>query len=66
MYEALNNDMKSIKIKEVTEVSVQSAAKNLGEQDIKFGYCTELFIRSNNVDINKFKNEIETMGILWL
>jgi DAK2 domain fusion protein YloV len=62
MYEALQQGMELVKIKEVNETSVQSAAKNLGEQNIKFGYCTEFFIRSNNADINKFKNNIQTMG----
>ncbi|MCH5139149.1 DAK2 domain-containing protein, partial [Clostridiaceae bacterium UIB06] len=62
MYEALQQDMELVKVKEVNETSVQSAAKNLGEQNIKFGYCTEFFIRANNADINKFKNNIEAMG----
>jgi uncharacterized protein len=62
MYEALREGMELVEVREVDETSVQSAAKNLGEQDIKFGYCTEFFIRSDNGDINKFKRNIETMG----
>ncbi|KZL94441.1 DAK2 domain-containing protein [Clostridium magnum] len=62
MYEALQQGMELVEVKEIKETSMESAAKNLGEQNIKFGYCTEFFIRSNNSDINKFKNNIETMG----
>lgn len=62
MYQAIKENMEQVEIKEAEEATVQSAAKNLGEQDIKFGYCTEFFIRSNNADINKFKSSIETMG----
>lgn len=62
MYEALQQGMELVEVKEIKETSMESAAKNLGEQNIKFGYCTEFFIRSNNGDINKFKNNIETMG----
>lgn len=62
MYEVLQDGMELVEIKEDNEASVQSAAKNLGEQDIKYGYCTEFFIKSNNADINRFKSNIETMG----
>lgn len=62
MYEVLENDIKVVKVAELKETTVQSAAKNLGEQDIKFGYCTEFFIHSSNADVNRFKSELETMG----
>ncbi|MCT8976865.1 DAK2 domain-containing protein [Clostridium sp. CX1] len=62
MYEALKENMELVHIKEAKEPIAESAAKNLGEQDITYGYCTEFFIRSSNSDIDRFKNELETMG----
>ncbi|WP_152912097.1 DAK2 domain-containing protein [Caloranaerobacter sp. TR13] len=32
------------------------------DEDIKFGYCTEFIINSENVDINEFKQEIMGLG----
>ncbi len=62
MYEVLKNDMQSVSIKSIKESTVQSVVQNLGEQDIKFGYCTEFFIHAKNIEIDSFRNEIETMG----
>lgn len=62
MLEVLKEDIEVIELKEIREASVQSAAKNLGEQDIKYGYCTEFFIRSKSADVNNFKTKLETMG----
>ncbi|MBC2578965.1 DAK2 domain-containing protein [Clostridium sp. DJ247] len=62
MYETLRDELKFIEIKNIKDKYIESAAKNLGEQDIRFGYCTEFFIRSTNANIDEFKNKIETMG----
>lgn len=32
------------------------------DEDIKFGYCTEFIINSENIDINEFKQEIMELG----
>lgn len=62
MYEALKEDLKVVKIKESKQKSTTSAVKVLGEQNIRFGYCTEFFILSSYADVNKFKEQLETMG----
>jgi DAK2 domain fusion protein YloV len=62
MYEVLKNDMESVSIKSPRESVVQSVVQTLGEQDIKFGYCTEFFIHAKDVEIDSFRSKIETMG----
>lgn len=65
MYEVVKNNMESIEIKSPKKVELPSVVQNLEEQDIKFGYCTEFFIRSNNVEnieIDDFKHTIEEIG----
>ncbi|WP_125153777.1 DAK2 domain-containing protein [Clostridium rectalis] len=63
MYEVLERGIKSVEICDnVGESTVNSVAKNIGSQDIKFGYCTEFFILSGDVDIEKFKFELEPLG----
>lgn len=65
MYEAIKYDITS-DIKEdfvnesrVKENNVQSS---INPNDIKFGYCTEFFVISSNVDIETFKNDLENHG----
>lgn len=62
MYEVLKEDMKKVDITDANESVAGPASKNIVEQDIVFGYCTEFFILSNSTAINSFKSELETMG----
>lgn len=62
MYEALKNNMETVHLKEVGTVKIQSAAKNLGEQNIKYGYCTEFLIHSQVSDIQDFRRNLQGMG----
>lgn len=62
MYEALKNHMKGLHLKEINGAKIQSAAKNLGKQDIKYGYCTEFIIHSRKSDIDDFKNKLKKIG----
>jgi DAK2 domain fusion protein YloV len=62
MYEVLKEEMQKVNITEVSESIGESSAKSLDEQDIKFGYCTEFFIRGNNTSIKEFKAGLEAIG----
>lgn len=62
MYEVLKEDMKKVDITDANEPVAGPASKNIVEQDIKFGYCTEFFIISNSTAVDSFKSELETMG----
>ncbi|MFA9398610.1 MAG: DAK2 domain-containing protein [Clostridiaceae bacterium] len=62
MFDVLNNNITETSFKEQTKEIKNQAAKNLGEQDIKFGYCTEFFVIADNADINKFKYDLEKYG----
>ncbi|MEW9094019.1 MAG: DAK2 domain-containing protein [Clostridiaceae bacterium] len=63
MYEVLDKDLKSLSIIESTsETNSESIIKDFGEQNIEFGYCTEFFVVSNNIDIDEFKNDISQHG----
>jgi uncharacterized protein len=63
MYEALKYDIKA-KI-EGTSAALEehyNPAAALGEQDITFGYCTEFFVLGENINVNKFRDELEPHG----
>ena len=63
MYEALANNIQSVIMKVNQEnLNNGSPATNINEEDIKFAYCTELFILSKNLNIEEFKNDIEPLG----
>lgn len=63
MYDALANNIQSVIINENKENwSNASPATNMNEEDIKFAYCTELFILGKNINIEKFKTDIEPLG----
>lgn len=63
MLEVLEKDLKSLTInKGEVKASNISAAKTLGDADIKFGYCTEFFIMSDKVNIDEFRKELEPHG----
>ena len=42
--------------------AVQQTNHALDGADIKFGYCTEFFIKSKSVNLEQFKNELSTIG----
>ena len=63
MYEALNNNLTPEMIEENNKNTTKtSPLADLGEQEIKFGYCTEFIIHADNPDLDKFKAEIEPHG----
>lgn len=64
MNEVLKNGLSDVKVNEEhTEVKKGTlAAKTLGDQDIKFGYCTEFFILSDKVNIDNFRKELQPLG----
>ncbi|MBI6875044.1 DAK2 domain-containing protein [Clostridium aciditolerans] len=62
MYEVLKENMKKVDITDTNESVAGPASKNIVEQDIKFGYCTEFFIISNSTDVDSFKSELEAIG----
>lgn len=62
MYEALKDDLNVELNGEVkTSKSVKTAGVNVDEE-IKFGYCTEFIIHSNESDVTEFRNEISKLG----
>ena len=63
MYDALANNIQSANTDENKQNwSNASPATNINEEDIKFAYCTELFILGKNINIEKFKIDIEPLG----
>lgn len=63
MYEVLEKGLKSLTVnKGEMKAANISAAKTLGQQDIKFGYCTEFFIMADNVNIEQFRKDLEPHG----
>ncbi|MFL0195954.1 DAK2 domain-containing protein [Clostridium sp. WILCCON 0269] len=62
MYEALEEGIEKVCLKEAGDIVTQSSAKNLESQDIKYGYCTEFFIHFQNKDVSDFKNRIQLLG----
>lgn len=47
---------------EVKEEPQNISYENIDTSNIKFGYCTEFFIKTQNADPDDFKNEIMDMG----
>ncbi|MFA6940842.1 MAG: DAK2 domain-containing protein [Clostridiaceae bacterium] len=62
MQEALENNIQNAKFKEVKAEKEKHAILDLGEQEIKFGYCTEFFVKTPNPDVESFKNTLEKYG----
>ncbi|WP_138207808.1 DAK2 domain-containing protein [Haloimpatiens lingqiaonensis] len=63
MKEALETQMDYTISKEASEAKTQKAAINtIKTESIKFGYCTEFFVISNNIDVEEFKSELEKHG----
>jgi DAK2 domain fusion protein YloV len=62
MYEALDKNLE-VTIKDFKPASTGvSAANNLEDHDIKFGYCTEFIIVGDSSKANEFKADIEHFG----
>ncbi len=61
MLEALDKDLE-------VEIGGENKASNIStkieeyEEDIEFGYCTEFFVMAENVDVDKFKSQLEPLG----
>ncbi|WP_035290703.1 DAK2 domain-containing protein [Clostridium sp. KNHs214] len=63
MKEALESKEDYFITKGTSEAKVAKAAINtISTENIKFGYCTEFFVISNNIDVEKFKNDLENHG----
>ncbi len=63
MYEALKYEIEGKISGTSTQVSESfNPAAALGEQDIKFGYCTEFFVLGQNINVENFRNELEPHG----
>ncbi|MDF2883380.1 MAG: putative kinase [Clostridiaceae bacterium] len=62
MYEALLNNLENTILKETKASENVSAAKNLGNTEIKFGYCTEFIILNSVKDIDGFKEDLSHYG----
>ena len=62
MYEALRDDLNVELSGEIkSSKTVKTAGVNVDEE-IKFGYCTEFIIHSNESDVTEFRNEISKIG----
>jgi len=62
MREVLSNNMDSVELVDIKSTPVETSIKDLGEQDIQFGYCTEFFISADNADLDAFKRKLEPIG----
>ncbi len=62
MHKVLKDGKENVVIEEAHDKEVKSVVKDLGHEDIKYGYCTEFFIHSKGTDVNEFKKKLETMG----
>lgn len=49
-------------VKDIEKKEHFSQAAHKSDADIKFGYCTEFFIKTNGADYMEFRREIEPLG----
>lgn len=61
MLEVLDKDLE-VEIGGENKVSDPNTKIEQYEQDIEFGYCTEFFVMAENVDVDKFKGQLESLG----
>ncbi|MBO0569145.1 DAK2 domain-containing protein [Clostridium botulinum] len=61
MLEVLDKDLE-VEIGGENKVSNTSTKVQQYEENIEFGYCTEFFVMAENVDVNKFKGQLEPLG----
>ena len=62
MQEALEQNIQDVHFVESKGEKEKHAILDLGEQEIKFGYCTEFFVKTPNPDVESFKNTLEKFG----
>lgn len=62
MTEALKNDMDIELTDKVEDKQTSTVHDGTDDADIKFGYCTEFFIKAKVDDISNFKNDLSTIG----
>ncbi|WP_055667860.1 DAK2 domain-containing protein [Desnuesiella massiliensis] len=62
MYEALKDGIEAKVIQFGNEAVNKSAANNLVDHDIKFGYCTEFIVLGDVSRTEAFKKDIEALG----
>lgn len=62
MFAALNENIDSATIREAVQSKNISAAKELGKQEIKFGYCTEFIIMGDSSNIESFRQDLNPHG----
>lgn len=61
-YEALNKDIKATIEEYHKSAENVSAANNLVDHEIKYGYCTEFIVLGDSSKADEFKNEINEFG----
>jgi DAK2 domain fusion protein YloV len=64
MRDVLLNDIETVEIRDVKKEAVPAEILDQGEveQEIKYGYCTEFFIKSKDADLELFKDKLEKIG----
>ncbi|MBC8062616.1 MAG: DAK2 domain-containing protein [Clostridiaceae bacterium] len=62
MYEALRDNLQGAVINNEIESKKYAPIATLGEQDIKYGYCTEFFVKADESHVEKFKYDLEPHG----
>lgn len=64
MRDVLLNNIEEIEIKEAKAAAAPAEMMEQGEveQEIAYGYCTEFFIKSEDADLELFKEKLEKVG----
>lgn len=62
MYEALRDNLQGAVINNEIQSKKYAPIATLGEQDIKYGYCTEFFVKADESHVEKFKFDLEPHG----
>ncbi len=64
MKDVLLNNIEAVEIKEARAEAVPAEMMEQGEveQEIAYGYCTEFFIKSEDADLELFKEKLEKIG----
>jgi len=62
MREVLSENIESVELMDIKSVSVESAVKDFGEQEIEFGYCTEFFVSAPDTKLEEFKAKLYPLG----
>jgi len=62
MYEALRDNLQSAVLDNNIQAKQYSPIATLGEQNIKYGYCTEFFVKADESHVDEFKYDLEPFG----